>query len=88
MAFEKRPRGDWPKAGCSVSEIAAITGHKTLAEVERYTRVADQERSARQAIQRQSENQRGKPLADKVANATDEALKINSLTWKLARHSE
>ena len=41
------------EAGCSVSEIAAITGHKTLAEVERYTRAADQERLARQAIQRQ-----------------------------------
>jgi integrase len=72
------------EAGCSVSEIAAITGHKTLAEVERYTRAADQERLARQAIQRQSENRSGKPLAGEVANATDEALKINSLAWKLA----
>jgi site-specific recombinase XerD len=49
------------EAGCSVSEIAAITGHKTLAEVERHTRAADQERLARQAIQRQSENRSGKP---------------------------
>jgi site-specific recombinase XerD len=72
------------EAGCSVSEIAAITGHKTLAEVERYTRAADQERLARQAIQRQSENRSGKPPAGEVANTTDEALKINSLTWKLA----
>ena len=72
------------EAGCSASEIAAITGHKTLAEVERYTRAADQERLARQAIQRQSENQSGKLPADKVANTTDEALKINSLAWKLA----
>jgi enterobacteria phage integrase len=32
------------EAGCSANEIAAITGHKTLAEVERYTRAADQER--------------------------------------------
>jgi integrase len=44
------------EAGCSASEIAAITGHKTLAEVERYTRAVDQERLARQAIKRQSEN--------------------------------
>jgi hypothetical protein len=72
------------EAGCSASEIAAITGHKTLAEVERYTRAADQERLARQAIQRRSENRSGKPAADEVANTTDEALKINSLTWKLA----
>jgi enterobacteria phage integrase len=72
------------EAGCSASEIAAITGHKTLAEVERYTRAADQERLARQAIQRQSENRSGKPLADEVANTTDEALKINSLMRKMA----
>ena len=34
------------EAGCSASEIAAITGHKTLAEVERYTRATDQARLA------------------------------------------
>ncbi|WP_410052277.1 tyrosine-type recombinase/integrase [Bradyrhizobium sp. SZCCHNRI30512] len=72
------------EAGCSASEIAAITGHKTLAEVERYTRAADQERLARQAIQRQSENQIGKPPIREVANSTDEALEINSLAWKMA----
>jgi hypothetical protein len=72
------------EAGCSVSEIAAITRHKTLAEVERYTRAADQERLARQAIQQQSENRSGKPLADEVANTTDQALEINSLAWRLA----
>jgi integrase len=72
------------EAGCSASKIAAITGHKTLAEVECYTRAADQERLARQAIQRQLENRSGKPLADEVANTTAEALKINSLAWKLA----
>jgi integrase len=48
------------EAACSASEIAAITGHKTLAEVERYTR--DQERLARQAIQRQSANRSGKTV--------------------------
>jgi integrase len=48
------------EAGCSVSEIAASTGHKTLAEVERYSRAADQQRLARQAIQRQPENRSGK----------------------------
>ncbi|WP_409997996.1 tyrosine-type recombinase/integrase [Bradyrhizobium sp. SZCCHNS3002] len=72
------------EAGCSASEIAAITGHKTLAEVERYTRAADQERLARQAIQRQSENQSGKPQIGEVANPTDEAIKINSLAWNVA----
>lgn len=34
------------EAGCSAHQIAAITGHRTLSEVERYTRAADQERLA------------------------------------------
>jgi enterobacteria phage integrase len=72
------------EAGCSASEIAAITGHKTLAEVERYTRAADQERLARQAIQRQSTNQSGKPKPIEVANTTDNTLDINGLIAKLA----
>jgi integrase len=39
------------EAGCTAKQIQAITSHKTLAEVERYTRKADQVRLARQAIQ-------------------------------------
>jgi hypothetical protein len=62
----------------------AITGHKTLVEVERYTPAADQERLARQAIQRRSENRSGKPLVDEVADTADGALKINSLMWTMA----
>lgn len=41
-------------AGCSVHEIAAITGHRTLAMVELYTRSVDQERLASAAIVRLS----------------------------------
>ena len=37
------------QAGCSAHEIAAVTGHRTLAEVARYTAAADQERLARAA---------------------------------------
>jgi len=62
------------EAGCSASEIAAITGHKTLAEVERYTRAADQVRLARQAIRKQIETGSGKPPSDEVANDGSEAL--------------
>ena len=40
------------EAGCSAHQIAAITGHKTLSEVERYTRAVDQERLATAAILR------------------------------------
>jgi integrase len=35
------------EAGCSASVIASISGHKTLREVERYVREADQARMAR-----------------------------------------
>lgn len=34
------------EAGCTVHEIAAVTGHKTLSEVERYTREAEKTRLA------------------------------------------
>jgi len=35
------------EAGCSANVIASISGHKTLREVERYTRAADQKQLAR-----------------------------------------
>jgi integrase len=45
------------EAGCSANEIAAISGHATLREVERYTKAADQARMARNAMARTSEQQ-------------------------------
>jgi integrase len=38
--------------GATTKEIAAVSGHRTLKEVERYTSKADQQRLARAAIQR------------------------------------
>ena len=38
------------EAGCSTRQIMAITGHKSFAEVARYTREAEQERGAAAAI--------------------------------------
>jgi integrase len=38
------------EAGCSANVIASISGHKSLAEVERYTKAADQARMARDAV--------------------------------------
>jgi len=38
------------EAGCSANEIAAISGHASLAEVARYTRRADQAKLARNAM--------------------------------------
>jgi integrase len=40
------------EAGCSANEIASISGHATLREVERYTKAAEQERMARNAMAR------------------------------------
>jgi integrase len=40
------------EAGCSANEIASISGHASLREVERYTRAADQTRMARNAVER------------------------------------
>jgi integrase len=40
------------EAGCSANEIASISGHASLREVERYTKAADQERMARNAMAR------------------------------------
>ena len=40
------------EAGCSTREIMALTGHSTLAEVERYTRMANQAELAQRAVAR------------------------------------
>jgi integrase len=37
-------------AGCTTEQIKSVTGHKTLSEVARYTKAADQERNAKQAL--------------------------------------
>jgi integrase len=36
--------------GCSTNQIAAITGHASLSEVQRYTKAADRKRMAREAM--------------------------------------
>jgi integrase len=46
------------EAGCSASEIAAISGHATLTEVSRYTKAADQARMARNAMARQAKSEK------------------------------
>jgi integrase len=51
------------EAGCTAHEIAAITGHASLKEVERYTRAVDQARLARSAM--------GKTAAEENRNGTE-----------------
>ena len=40
------------EAGCTMHEIAAITGHASLSEVQRYTKAADQKRLALSAMEK------------------------------------
>jgi integrase len=54
--------------GCTAHEIAAISGHKSLKEVERYTRAADQARLARAAMERTG-NKSVKPEPGEVSNS-------------------
>lgn len=44
------------EAGCTAHQIMSITGHTTLKEVERYTKAAEQERMARDAMKRIGED--------------------------------
>lgn len=49
------------EAGCSAPQIAAITGHKTLSEVQRYIEAAEQVTMARAAIRTVSRTRKGSP---------------------------
>jgi integrase len=40
-------------AGCSLHQVMAMTGHKSMSEVARYTKAADQKRLAREALRTQ-----------------------------------
>jgi site-specific recombinase XerD len=46
------------EAGCTVKQIASITGHKSLSEVERYTKKAEQKLMARDAVTRLEDHSR------------------------------
>ncbi len=47
------------EAGCSTHQIASITGHATLAEIERYTKSAQQAKLAEDAIRALQKSQKG-----------------------------
>ena len=56
--LRKAAAADLAEAGCSANEIASVTGHRSLREVERYTRRANQERLARNASKKRDEANR------------------------------
>jgi integrase len=56
------------EGGATAKEIAAVSGHKTLREVERYTAAADQKRLSQGAIAKLKREQRVSNLPSEVSN--------------------
>jgi integrase len=54
------------EAGCTVHQIAAVSGHKTLKEIERYTKAADQRRLAREALLGEQDGESNAPQRKKA----------------------
>ena len=48
--LRKRCLTDMAERGCTIHEIMSVSGHLTMKEVERYTRMADRARNARAAM--------------------------------------
>jgi integrase len=64
------------EAGCTAHEIAAITGHASLREVQRYTKAADQTRLAAAAMDKmRTPTVNPEPLVDKTRR------KLRSIQW-------
>jgi integrase len=64
------------EAGATVHEIAAITGHATLKEIERYTKTADRKRLAAKAIAKMKREHPVANLADRFANSGEQQNRI------------
>ena len=47
------------EGGCTAREIMSVSGHLTLKELERYTRLADRARSAKAAMRKAGRNRKG-----------------------------
>src|SRR5262249_20176396 len=67
------------EAGCTVHEIAAISGHVSLREIERYTKAADQARLAMAAMERTA-------AAPVKADRSDEKIEARPRFVADARH--
>ena len=60
------------QAGATPHEIMAVTGHKSLAEVQRYTRGVEQERAAEAAFSKLERDAGGAEQTKKVTNLKGE----------------
>lgn len=63
------------EAGCSTHQIASITGHKSLEEVEHYTRSADQARLAQAAMRNLSRGRNGNGPVKPIVKPAAKSLK-------------
>jgi hypothetical protein len=63
------------EAGCTAHEIAAITGHASLREIERYTKAADQRRLAKAAMGKAKPEHRVSNLPRRLTNRENKAAK-------------
>jgi integrase len=59
------------EAGCSEREIMAITGHRSLSEVSRYTKAAEQSRLAEQAMNRMLRGAEGEQKLSSIGTLLD-----------------
>ena len=62
-------------AGCTVHQIAAVSGHTTLKMVEHYTRAADQARLAREAFAKRAQEQIGTKSVESEPRPVSKSLK-------------
>jgi integrase len=85
--LRKAALSELAEANCTVHQIAAISGHASLKEVQRYTKAADQKRLAAAAMEARLKNKRGTKLAnlrERLANMKRNQLKLKEQTMKLA----
>jgi integrase len=62
------------EAGLTPHQLMALSGHKSLAEVTRYTEAANRARLAKEAMRTIAEFQSGKPIR-KFSNRTPRSLR-------------
>ena len=65
------------EVGCTPHQIMSVTGHKTLAEVERYTRAAEQERLNQEALAKQLANKKVPNSPRQIAKPIENKGKSN-----------
>jgi integrase len=69
--LRKRCLTDMAERGCTAHEIMSVSGHLTLKELERYTRLADRARNAKAAMRKAGRNRKGTATTAKVSNLAD-----------------